>query len=170
MELLSSDTNIWIDFVLTGSLEEPFLLREKYTYLMSADALRDEVLSPPELSDRLLELGVKAVEIDEAEYRFANDYVQKYKRLSVYDSIAMSIAKSRRIILLSGDGVLRNAGKSEGLEVHGTLWVLDELLCSGNISTERYREILMSMKFYAGGRIRLPVGEIDKRLSCCQRA
>lgn len=110
MELLSSDTNIWIDFALTESLEEPFLLGEKYTYLMSADALMDEVLSPPELGKRLLELGVKAVEINEEEYRLANDYVQKYRRLSVYDSIAMSIAKSRKIILLSGNGALRNAG------------------------------------------------------------
>jgi len=33
-----------------------------------------------------------------------------------------------RSVLLTGDAHLREAAKSEGVDVHGVLWVLDELV------------------------------------------
>ena len=97
MILLSSDTNIWLDFARLECLEEPFLLKEECKYLMSADALSDELTSPPGISKRLLELGIEVVEINDAEYRMTMDYGEKYRRLSVYDRFAISIAKVRKI-------------------------------------------------------------------------
>lgn len=166
MELISSDTNIWIDFDFIGCLDEPFKLKNEYKYLMSADALRDEILSPPELGEKLVGLGLEAVEITETEYMLVTEYGEKYSQLSVYDRIALSIAASRQIKLLSGDKALRIAAKKENVEVHGTLWLLDMLLLAGKIDKSRYIDILSSMKNFNGSRIRLPEKEIEKRLKC----
>ena len=42
MVYISSDTNVWIDFVTIEKLELPFLL--PYTYIMNHDAIDDELL------------------------------------------------------------------------------------------------------------------------------
>lgn len=164
MEIISSDTNIWLDFEIVGCLEEPFKLKDVHKYIMSADTLRDEILSPPELGLRLVELGVEAVEITEREYILVSSYAEKYAQLSVYDRIALSIAVNRKIKLLSGDKALRTAAQREGVEVHGSLWILDMLLLLGKVQKSRYIEILRKMKSLNGNRIRLPEKEIEKRL------
>lgn len=42
MQYISSDTNVWIDFVTIQKTEMPFRL--PYTYIMSKDAVEDELL------------------------------------------------------------------------------------------------------------------------------
>ena len=42
MEYISSDTNVWLDFVTIDRLDYPFRL--PYTYLMNVDAIQDELL------------------------------------------------------------------------------------------------------------------------------
>ena len=42
MQYISSDTNVWIDFVTIQKTEIPFRL--PYTYIMSKDAVEDELL------------------------------------------------------------------------------------------------------------------------------
>ncbi len=164
MEIISSDTNIWLDFEIAGCLSEPFKLKDNYKYIMSSDTLRDEILSPPELGLRLVELGIEAVDITEYEYVLVSGYAEKYVQLSVYDRIALSIAANRKIKLLSGDKALRTAAQREGVEVHGSLWLLDMLLLLGKVQKDRYMEILRKMKTLNGNRIRLPDKEIEKRL------
>jgi len=39
----------------------------------------------------------------------AEEYGRKYKKLSIYDRIALTIAKNRHILLLTGDLNLRKA-------------------------------------------------------------
>ena len=54
MEYISSDTNIWIDFVTIDKLALPFML--PCTYVISDLTMEDEVLQPQNLSDDLLKL------------------------------------------------------------------------------------------------------------------
>ena len=61
MEYIISDTNIWIDFASIQKLHLPFLL--PYTYIMSTDAIDDELLSPPILRDDLIRCGLVGVDI-----------------------------------------------------------------------------------------------------------
>lgn len=63
MEYISSDTNVWLDFATINRLEIPFKL--PYTYIMNEDAITDELLSPKELRDNLVGLGLQAVELSE---------------------------------------------------------------------------------------------------------
>lgn len=67
-------------------------------------------------------------------------------------------------MLLTGDGRLRKTAAAEGVTVRGTLWIFDELLRSGKISEDEYREFMMELKRQNGNTIRLPEMEIDKRI------
>ena len=60
MEYISSDTNVWLDFVTINRLELPFKL--PYIYLMNDEAVDDELLNPPSLGEDLIYLGRTAYE------------------------------------------------------------------------------------------------------------
>ena len=113
MEYISSDTNVWIDFMAIDKVELPFLL--PCTYIMSDDAVNDELLSPEGFKDALLQNGLKPVEYTEEEFTLADSYGSRYPKLSIYDRLALSIAKVRGIILLTGDRPLRRAAATEGV-------------------------------------------------------
>ena len=61
MTYISSDTNIWIDFMTIEKLELPFRL--PYTFLMYKESIQNELLFPPNLKTRLLENGLTATEL-----------------------------------------------------------------------------------------------------------
>lgn len=162
MEYISSDTNVWIDFSEIEELELPFLL--PFIYLMNDETVEDELLNPPGLSERLLSLGLQKTELSEAEFFLAEEYKGRYSNPSIYDCIALAIAKVRGIILLTGDLALRKAAKAEGVDVMGTIGVLDCLHESDKISSEKYADCLNKFLEKNGGKIRLPKRELEKRL------
>ncbi len=163
MQYISSDTNVWIDFSAIDRLELPFRL--PYTYIMSKDAVDDELLSPPGLGEKLTSLGMVPVEITIEEFFLAERYGTAYPRLSAYDRIALAIAKLRRITLLTGDGALRKAAIQEEVPIMGTLGILDQLWQSDAIDNKEMRFCLEQFKMINGGAVRLPKDEIEKRFS-----
>ncbi len=168
MKFISSDTNIWIDFELIGQLEMPFKL--PYRYLMNIDAIEDELLSPPDLGKRLVELGLEAVELSTEEFFLAEEYMNRFSKPSRYDCVALAIAKCRGIILMTGDGPLRKAAEKEGVPVMGTIGVLDQLYRDKYISENVYLDCLRQLKAYNGGKVRLPEKELDKRIEAILKA
>lgn len=66
MEYISSDTNVWLDFVEIEKLDLPFQL--PYIYLMNDETVEDELLSPPGLSGELLQMGLQKTELTEEEF------------------------------------------------------------------------------------------------------
>ena len=162
MEYISSDTNVWIDFATIDRLELPFRL--PFTYLMNRDAVEDELLSPPNLGDTLIKLGLQATELTAEEFFLAEEYMGKYPKPSMYDCVALAIAKVRGIILLTGDGPLRKAAKEESVAVMGTIGVLDLLRKKELIDRDEYIGCLSALQECNGGRIRLPEKELKDRI------
>ena len=162
MEYISSDTNVWLDFVTIDRLEFPFRL--PYVYLMNNDAVADELLNPPDLGQRLVALGLQETELSEEEFFLAEEYMRTYRKLSMYDSVALAIAKVRGIILLTGDGPLRKAAAIENVSIMGTIGVLDQLYKRHLVKTNEYTYCLRELKKYNGGRVRLPETELEKRI------
>lgn len=78
MEYISSDTNVWLDFVTINRLEYPFKL--PYTYLMNGDAIRDELLSPAGLGTRLKSCGLQETDMTLEEFFLAERYSSKFKK------------------------------------------------------------------------------------------
>jgi hypothetical protein len=112
MEFVSSDTSAWIDFSVIQRTEIPFRL--PYTYIMNTDAIENELLSPTGLRDELLRCGLVGVGLEIEEFELAESFGLKYLKLSIYDRIALSIAKVRNITLLTGDGALTSAPQWAG--------------------------------------------------------
>ena len=164
MQLISSDTSVWIDFEVIDALTEPFLLNGCYSFLMSAETMDAELQYPSDLSTRLEEYGLVRTELQEDEYLLVLTLGSKYKQLSSYDTFALAIAQNRSIPILTGDGALRKAAEKEGIAFHGTLLVIDRLWEEKLITQQRYKEMLGSLKGLCGGAVRLPLDEIDLRL------
>ena len=162
MIFISSDTNVWIDFDVLGRLDLPFKLT--YTYLMTEITIEEELLSPG-LKDKLISLGLQKTELSTEEFALALDYGRKYLQLSFHDGIALSVAKLRTIPLLTGDGALRKAATKEGVELMGTLKILDELHQTEIIQADEYENLLKRLEAENGKKVRLPKEEIEKRLN-----
>ena len=151
MQLICSDTNVWIDFAAIDIIELPFRL--PYTYLMNTDAVNDEFLSPPGLGEKLVSFGLVPAEMTLKEFDCAEEYGWKYTRLPVYDRVALAMAKCRGIPLLTGDKALRRAAGEEGVEVIGTRMDIR----SGRIEGENCHDTEKVRRF----RALYPDAEID---------
>ena len=162
MEYISSDTNVWIDFVTINRIALPFRL--PYTYIMNQDAIDEELLSPPDFKEQLISAGLVATELTDDEFFLAESYGTCYRKLSVHDRIALAIAKKRNITLLTGDQALRNAANNEGVSLIGTIGILDQLHDQELISTEEYVNSLKDLQAKNGTVVRLPARELSERI------
>lgn len=162
MEYISSDTNVWLDFLTINRLEYPFRL--PYIYLMNVDAMQDELLSPVGLKQDLQSLGLKETELTEEEFYLAAEYIERFSKPSRYDCVALAIAKVRGITLLTGDGALRKIAKDEGVRVMGTIGVLDQLYQSERIRPIEYDYCLKELLKHNGKKVRLPEDELKNRI------
>jgi len=132
---------------------------------MSKLALDDEVLSPIGQASRLLEKGLVAVELTDAELELYMTIASKFRKLSAYDAFALTIAKSRSIILLTGDKALRNAAEAEHVVVRGLLWITDQLYDEHHITHEEHRCCMQEILDGIRVKYRYPKHEIENRLN-----
>ena len=165
MEYISSDTNVWIDFMTIDRVTLPFRL--PYTYIMNQDTIEDELRAPKGFKAQLLEAGLIPTELTEDEFFLAEEFGYRYLKLSVHDRIALAIAKNRKITLLTGDRALRNAAMAEKVDILGTIGILDQLYEQEMISNEEYLDCLKEFQRVNGGVVRLPETAIEERIQKC---
>lgn len=118
--------------MVINRLGDPFRLG--YDYYISRWTFDDELLEPDTMRTELLNLGLNLADIDPMEMEAAVGYTQSYPQLSLYDGLALAIAKQRGWVLLNGDKPLRKVAEREKVECHGTIWVYDQLKEEGIIS------------------------------------
>jgi predicted nucleic acid-binding protein len=85
-----------------------------------------------------------------------------HKSLSIYDISAFVLAQDQRIILLTGDETLRKFSESSGVEVHGILWILDEIIQNEIMSKPDAARALRQMMSHDSF---LPKKECEDRLA-----
>lgn len=160
MKYISSDTNIWIDFNTISRTDLPFRL--PCTYIMYKEALRKEIINLPELLTDLQKRGLIGVDLTIEEFFYADELSKKYVKLSGYDRTALAVAKYRKIPLLTGDNPLRKVAEKEGVEVFGTIGLLDKLYEGDYINKLEYQFCLESLLEHKERR--LPEEELQKRI------
>lgn len=84
------------------------------------------------------------------------------RSLSLEDCSVLSLAIRMDAALLTGDADLRKAAESESVEVHGLLWVLDELVSGARLSPVRAAAALHEL--LKDPRARLPRAECNVRM------
>jgi len=78
---------------------------------------------------------------------------------SVNDLLALVLAKDKKALLLTGDKALREVANIYKVAVHGTIWLVDQMIQKRTISVERAESAFEQMKNLGS---RLPWREVDK--------
>ncbi len=158
MRLLISDANIIIDMNTGGLLR--LMFRFDATFAVP-DALFEEELRAEH--PELLRLGLQLLELRGETVAYAEKLVEKYRRLgaSTNDLLALALAWQEKCPLLTGDGRLRTAAQTEGVEMHGTLWLIEQMVKARTI-TIRKAEVGYGKMCRAGRR--LPWEEVERQL------
>lgn len=154
-----TDTNVWIDLHRAKLIDHVFKLAASW---ISPDVVVRELLEPDGegLFKTIGEGRLKVVELDGSVISDAVNMGANYQKPSRVDLLALACAKDLQGILLSGDAALRKAASKEGVECHGTIWIVDQLVNSGTISRGRGIKSLDAM-VAAGSH--LPAGPIESR-------
>lgn len=154
--ILVVDANILID-IHHGNLTRS-LFSMSFS-LVTTDLIASELEVPN--YEHLTDLGLRFIELSSDQIERLLQLSSSYRRLSVMDLSALILAEEWRVPLLTNDKPLRDMAAEAGVEVHGTLWILDRMVCRNLISPGDAAKALESM--IAKGS-RLPPSECSKRM------
>ena len=118
-----------------------------------------------ELADRhghLLKYGLKLLRQNEEIVTLTTKLIATHKKPGRYDIAALALAKYKSLTLLTDDRDLRNAAKIEKVELHGTIWIVEELLRHKKI---RKKTAIASFNRMKEAGSHLPELEIKNMLS-----
>lgn len=158
MRVLVSDTSVLIDLERGNLLEAAFNLSCELAVpdLLYRRELRDQN------GDALIAMGLRVEELDSDGIELAQTYRSRKSVLSLPDTFALALAKTRQFTLLTGDRELRLLAGAEKVECHGVLWLLDRMNDEAAASMENLHTGLQVIA--AHPRCRLPRHEINVRL------
>lgn len=107
--------------------------------------------------------GLEKVDLDPGQVGRAIDHQSQNAKLSAEDCFSLVLAQDcKDSILLTGDAELRSVAIEKGCEVHGVLWVADELHSRGLIAESELAEKLNI--WLLDPLVRLPLDELNRRL------
>jgi predicted nucleic acid-binding protein len=159
VQVLVSDTSVLIDIQRASLLPRIFDL--PYEFIVP------DVLYETELLDwmgpELVEMGLGVAELDANETRRATLLKREQARLSTPDVFAFCLAAERGWTLLTGDGALRKEAHRQKLDMHGVLWLFDELENHEVCGIDLLCEGLETLRNHP--RCRLPTKEVNIRLA-----
>jgi len=155
-QLLISDANILIDMDVGGLIDAMFALEYEFT---TPNILYEQELA--QYHPYLLAKGLRLMELAPESIDRASELERQYNGVSSYDLAALSLAEQVTAPLLSGDRKLRQVCLEEDIEVHGTIWLVEQILIAGTASVS---EIEVAYNRMEEDGSRLPWDEVDKQL------
>lgn len=147
MLLIISDASVLIDIECGELTSAMFSLPWKFAV---PDTLFAEELA--ERHGHLSRLGLISKTMSGDLVAEAYSLHQKYIKPSVNDMLALTLAKHEGCQLLTSDKALREAAKELNVEVHGTIWLVKEMLQGAKITVDVARVAFQQMKD-AGSRL-----------------
>lgn len=162
MRLIITDTNVLFDIIKVGALPEFFNL--DYDICTTVFVI-DEI--KPSLQREQVETFIRSKQLtvfefsgEEVEGIVKFDTVRDLKRFTDKSVIWKSI--ELKCPMLTGDKKMREVAEKLGIEVHGSIWVIDELIRNQLISPVKAIELL---KLLIATNSWLPGNEIEKRIN-----
>lgn len=158
MRLIVTDANIFIDLAAGDLLDAMFRLPQVEFHV-------PDVLYVEELAERhglLPGLGLKIISQPAEAVAEVEHLRGRYRRASVNDLFALVLAKRLHCGLLSGDRALREAAGREGIEVRGTLWLIEKLVHARLLNVDRAEAAYAAMRRDGS---RLPWVEVSVQLA-----
>ena len=154
--LLVGDANIFMDFAVTDLTPVLFRLDRK---LVVPDILFHEELASRH--SHLLELGLRLQAMSEGQVGAAQRLIARHRGPSVNDMMALALASDLKCPLATGDARLRAAAQAEGVELLGTLGLVEQMVLRDLISVDDANGAYDAMR--RAGR-RLPWNVVDRQL------
>ena len=141
----------------------PFLGSLAYSLVVPLPVRRSEVL---DFSDddwhRLDNDGLLTYDLDADEVRAAFAVKERHPPLSANDCFCYVTAHIHSGVLLTGDALLRRVATDNGLQVHGVLWVIDQLL---NVQSTPRAVLVQALETWRNDdTVFLPNDAVSKRL------
>ena len=127
MRIIVSDSSCLID-LRKASLLDAFL-KLPYEILIPNTLFEGELLKLTSAQKKsLVRGGLKVMDLPGERVLRAQQVVRGAPQLSIHDGFAFALAETHEgCILLTGDGSLRTLATAHKIEVHGVLWVVDEI-------------------------------------------
>lgn len=157
-----SDTNIFIDLVKLNLLGDLFALpwdvrTTDFVISELTDSEQKAAVTAFIKRNKLIIGKLKADEVSEVVQRSR----ETGGKISIADFSVCFYAKKNGYALLTGDKNLRKVATNESIEVHGILFLFDELVSHSILPPKLASEILRNLK---GINTRLPIEEVDSRI------
>lgn len=162
MRIVVSDSSCLIDLRKVSLLDA--LLRLPCEFLIPDTLFEDELLKFTAAQKKaLIRAGLKVIDLPGERVLRAQALIHQAPRLAVHDGFAFALAESYPgCILLTGDGELRNLATRHNMEVHGVLWVIDEIY---RYQIEKPKTLLAALRAFSGDpTVRLPRRELGASL------
>lgn len=154
--VLITDTNIWIDLDHGELLELIFHLPYQ---ICAADFAKAEIRS---IDVTVLERqGLIFQGLDKTLMAELLSLRQRKTAIAIADLEAFLLAREQGAVLVTGDRNLARLAMDEGLEVHGLLWLMDEMV---QIGVLRPLRAAASLSTIIDRGARLPADECDRRI------
>jgi len=151
-----TDTNVWIDLRVGNLLDNAFELEARWQI---PDLVGRELGT--ERKELLVECGLEVRSLTGDEVEAVIQLNDTYSAPSRTDMATLIVARAENGILVTGDAALRDAAEAEGIEVHGTLWVVDALVDTGTVAPPEAARALQLMR---EADRRLPGDEVRQRV------
>lgn len=158
MKVAVKDATVFIDMELMGILDVWFSLGYQ---TITSSFIVDEI-SEGQHKRILAHIDsgrISAITLE------TEDIIELYDKLAVSgislaDTSVLHLAIEHEALLLTGDGALRNQAKLHGLECHGSIWILDQLVKHKQIPGKVAARKLDKLIHQTGSRKRfLPIKE-----------
>ncbi len=168
MNIAINDTNIFIDLIKIGLLDEFFKLNFKFL-------TTDLVIAEFEIKEQQSAINqfISKGELTVCSFYF-NELIdiqtmknQSSNKLSFEDCSVWYLAKKKNATLLTGDNLLRKKAINDGVRVSGILFVIDCLIESNIITKHLASEKLTQLMRL---NTRLPKKECETRLNLWKKA
>ncbi len=158
MRIVISDSSCLTD-LRKASLLAVFLLLP-FEILIPNTLFEDELLSfTGNEKKTLLDGGLNVIDLPGSQVARARDVIRAQLRLSIHDGFAFALAEvNRGCILLTGDSLLTTLAETSQIEVHGILWVFDQIFNNQLATAETLHSALSQLN--ADPAVRLPKREV----------
>lgn len=120
-----------------------------FEILIPNTLFEDELLKFTGEQKALIANKMRVVDLPGESVLRARQVARELPRMSIHDAFAFALAETcPGCVLLTGDGRLRDLAARHKIEVHGVLWVLDEVHAH-DLATAR--EIVAALRLLADG-------------------
>jgi predicted nucleic acid-binding protein len=146
MKLIITDTNVFFDVINIGALPEFFSLDFEIctTDFVIAEIRKSQQREMVDAFIRAKKLTVFNFSTQEIDDVQNFESTKNLKRITDKSVIWKSL--QLQCSMLTGDKKMRDIAESIGLEVHGSLWVITELMSRNLISNEKALALLDALK------------------------